>query len=234
MNETLLIGGDPLFADRGDAGRMLAAELEGERGQEPVVVGLARGGVVVAAEVARGLAAPLDIVAVRKVGHPWQPEYGIGAVTPGDGVYVRGPDGLTDEQVATAVEASQAKAVLLDQRLHAEHVPLELGGKTVLLVDDGLATGATMIAAVRWARAARAARVVAAVPVAAAESLELVRAEADEVVCPYALTQFLAVALWYASFPQVDDEEVIRLIDENRKAEGKARSAVETGALASG
>jgi putative phosphoribosyl transferase len=179
----------PLFADRRDAGRALARELEHERDREPVVVGLARGGVVVAAEVARVLEAPLDVVAVRKVGHPWQPEYGIGAVTPGDGVYVRGPDGLTEEQLAAAVEQAKAKAALLDRRLHAEEGPLALEGKTVLVVDDGLATGATMIAALRWAKGAGAARVVAAVPVAAAESLD-----------------------------QVDDVEVVRLLRESRRA----------------
>ena len=201
---------------------MLAGELEHERGSEPVVVGLARGGVEVAAEVARVLVAPLDVVAVRKVGHPWQPEYAIGAVTPGAGVYVRGPDGLTAEDVAAAVTESKAKAALLDRRLHADHHALDLAGKTVLVVDDGLATGATMIAALRWARAAGATRVVAAVPVAAAESLELVRAEADAVVCPYALSSFFAVGVSYASFGQVDDAEVVRLLGASRRARGSA------------
>jgi putative phosphoribosyl transferase len=217
MSEGLLTTGRLLFADRRDAGRALAAELEGERGPELLVVGLARGGVEVAAEVARALAAPLDVVAVRKVGHPWHPEYGIGAVTPGDGVYVRGSDGLAREDVAAAVEAAKAKAALLDVRLHAEHPALDLHDKTVVAVDDGLATGATMIAALRWARASGAARVVAAVPVAAAESLELVRPEADAVVCLHAIELFFAVGLWYESFPQVDDGEVIRLIGESRR-----------------
>lgn len=213
----LLIADAPLFADRAEAGRALAAELERERGPQLVVVGLARGGVGVAAEVARALAAPLDVVAVRKIGHPWQPEYGIGAVTPGDGDYVRGPNGLTDEQLAAAVEETKAKAALLDQRLHAEHPAIDLDGKTVLLVDDGLATGATMVAALRWAKAAGVARVVAALPVAAAGSLELVRREADSVVCLHALSPFFSVGTWYESFAQVDDAEVIRLIGESRR-----------------
>ena len=203
--------------DRREAGGALAAELEGERGPELAVVGLARGGVQVAAEVARALAAPLDVVAVRKIGHPLQPEYGLGAVTPGDGVYVRGPDGLSEEELGAVVEATKAKAALLDQRLHAEEPPLDLRGKTALVVDDGLATGATMIAALRWAGAAGAARVVAAVPVAAAESLALIRAEADEVVCLHALEPFFAVGVWYESFTQVDDAEVVRLVGENRR-----------------
>lgn len=210
----MLMGLDPTFADRQDAGRRLAAALSRERGPELLVIGLARGGVEVAAEVARSLEAPLDAVAVRKIGHPWQPEYGLGAVTPGGGVYVRSANGLTEEELAAAVEETKAKAALLDRRLHAHDPPLEPAGKTVLLVDDGLATGATMIAAVRWAKAAGAARVVAAVPVAAMASLTLLRSEADEVVCLHPRTHFFAVGAWYASFGQVDDDTIIRLLDE--------------------
>jgi len=229
MIEELLIRPAALFADRADAGRALAAELEGEGGPELVVLGLARGGVEVAAEVARALAAPLDVVAVRKIGHPLQPEYGIGAVTPGDGIYVRGPNGLTEEELAAAVEASKAKAAQLDARLHAEHGPLGLAGKTVLLVDDGLATGGTMIAALRWAKTADAARLVAAVPVAAEDSLELVRKEADEVVCLYPLAAFLAVGIWYRSFEQVDDAEVARLLGQNRRDRAALRQGSKAG-----
>ncbi len=212
-----LIAGAPLFRDRREAGEVLAVELEDERGPELVVVGLARGGVQVAAEVARVLAAPLDVVAVRKIGHPLQPEYGIGAVTPDDGTYVRGPDGLTEEELAAAVEETMAKAELLDRRLHAEEPTLDLRGKTAIVVDDGLATGATMIAALRWAKAAGAARVVAGVPVGAAASLALIRAEADDVVCLHALEPFFAVGVWYETFTQVDDAEVVRLVGENRR-----------------
>lgn len=204
----------PLFLDRAEAGRRLGQALEDERGRSPVVVGLARGGVQVAAEVARALEAPLDFVAVRKVRHPWQPEYALGAVTPGDGVYVRASDGLTEAQLAQAVDAAKSEAADLDRRLRATHPRLGLEGKTAILVDDGLATGATMIAAARWAKSTGARRVVAAVPVAAVESAERLRREADEVVALHTPAYFFAVAAWYARFPQVDDREVLDLLDE--------------------
>jgi putative phosphoribosyl transferase len=207
-----------LFADRRHAGRLLARPLEPERGGNAVVVGLARGGVVVAAEVAVALGLPLDVVAVRKVRHPWQPEYAIGAVTPGAGVYVRGPDGLTPDEVQAAVSAARARAAELDARLHEDSAPIELRGRTCILVDDGLATGATMIAAVRWARSLSAARVVAAVPVAALASVSLLEAEADAVVCPHELDPFGAVGLWYESFEQVEDEDVKRLFAASGRA----------------
>jgi len=222
MSHDFVIRAARIFADRVDAAATLAEALEGERSERLVVVGLARGGVEVAAEVARRLEAPLDVVAVRKVGHPWQPEYGIGAVTPGGGVYVRSSDGLSEAEVERAVAAATGEAERLDRRLHADHEALPLEGRTALVVDDGLATGATMIAALRWARARGAARTVAAVPVAATRSLELVRSEADAVVCPYALSHFFAVGEWYASFDQVDDIEVIGLLEENRRAAAAA------------
>jgi putative phosphoribosyl transferase len=204
---------EPLFLDRSDAGRRLGEALEAERGPDSVVVGLARGGVQVAAEVARALEAPLDLVAVRKVKHPWQPEYALGAVTPEGGVYVRGPNGLSPEELARAVAAAKEQALELDLRLHAGHPGLSLERKTVILVDDGLATGATMIAAARWARAARASRVVAAVPVAAEASACQVREEVDELVALATPSRFFAVATWYVRFPQVDDDEVLQLLD---------------------
>ncbi|HXY86391.1 MAG TPA: phosphoribosyltransferase family protein [Gaiellaceae bacterium] len=219
MSEYLLFGAAPLFADRADAGRALAVDLEDERGPELVVVGLARGGVAVAAEVARVVDAPLDVVAVRKVGHPRQPEYALGAVTPGDGVFLRARDRLTDEQLARVIEETKEKAAVLDRKLHAEQPALDLHGKTVVVVDDGLATGATMVAALRWARVGGARRVVAALPVAAAGSLELVRKEADALVCPHPIENFLAVGVWYASFDQIDDDAVIRLLRRSRSAQ---------------
>lgn len=154
-----------MFRDRIDAGRQLAAALGSEERTDTVVVGLARGGVAVAAEVARLLELPLDALAVRKVGHPLQPEYGIGAVTPGPGgTYIRAFDGLTREQAARAVAHAKERADALDRSLHEHHPAKPVAGKTAILVDDGLATGATMRAAVRSVRAGRPARLIVAVP----------------------------------------------------------------------
>ena len=203
---------EALFADRRDAGRALARALADEPFDDAVVVGLARGGVVVAAEVADALELPLDVLAVRKVGHPWQPEYALGAVAPGGGVYVRDPGGLAEAELAAQIERAEARAAELDRTLHAGREPVPLAGRTCLLVDDGLATGATMIAAVRWARSRGAARVVAAVPVAARQSAALLRGEADAVVCPHELADLVAVGLWYRSFGQVGDLEVAALL----------------------
>ena len=206
----------PLFSDRTDAGRQLAASLAHIEG-DAVVIGLARGGVTVAAEVARRLGLPLDALAVRKIGYPSQPEYGIGAVTPGEGgVYLRTDEGLGEAELRAVVVRAWAEADALDRELHVRHDRLDLDGRTAVLVDDGLATGATMIAAVRWARAAGASRVVVAVPVASVQGAQALRAEADEVVCPHEERRFIAVGFWYETFTQVENGEVIGLLDELR------------------
>lgn len=208
-----------LFRDRLDAGRRLAEALDRAGVGDAIVVGLARGGVTVAAEVARRLSLPLDALAVRKIGYPFQPEYGIGAVTPGaGGVYVRTDEGLAEADLDRAVDKAQAKADALDRLLHERQHPLVLRGKTAVLVDDGLATGSTMVAAVRWARSRGADRVIVAVPVGAAESTEALRREADVVVCLHEQRRFGAVGFWYDSFTQVEDAEVIALLDELRGA----------------
>jgi putative phosphoribosyl transferase len=202
----------PLFRDRSEGGRSVAALLPSDLGPQPAVIGLARGGVQVAAEIAAALESDLDVVAVRKVRHPYQPEYALGAVTPGDGVYLRSRDGLTDAQVADAVARAQREARQLDDRLHEAHAPLELSGRTVVLVDDGLATGASMIAAARWARSRRAARAIAAVPVAARQSIEQLLAEVDLLFCPHVRDDLYAVGAWYADFSPVSDDDVVRLL----------------------
>ncbi len=208
----------PLFSDRRQAGRRLAGLLADERAYSPVVVGLARGGVAVAAELAAVLSAPLDVVTVRKVGHPIEPEYAIGAVAPGGVVYLRNSEGLSDDQLALVFEDAVRRADELEAHLHAMLEPIPLAGRTAVLADDGLATGATMIAAARWAWKRGAARVVAAVPVGATASRPLVAPEVDELVILVEEDRFGAVGMYYESFDQLGDEDVLRLLEAARAA----------------
>jgi len=212
----------PHFADREDAGRLLAETLAAGSLDlhDAVVVGLARGGAVPAAAVAEQLGLELDVLAVRKVGYPGHPEYAIGAVTPGGGVYVREAEGLPAELVEAVVADARTRADELDAGLHAADPSLDLSGRTVVLTDDGLATGATMIAAVRWARQAGAARIVVAVPIGPEETVAALAAEVDEVVCPVRPRLFGAVGLWYERFAPVSDAEVVELLRERRGAPG--------------
>ena len=206
-----------LYRDRADAGRELAQLLADAGLGDAVIVGLARGGVAVAAEVARALSLPLDALAVRKIGYPRQPEYGIGAAAPGSGgVYLRTNEGLGEAELRRVVRRAAEAAESLDRALHAAHAPLPVDGKTVVLVDDGLATGATMMAAVHWARVQGASRVVVAVPVGAFQTAEMLRAEADAVVCAHEQQRFGAVGFWYSLFDQLTDEDVIALLEEAR------------------
>lgn len=207
------------YADRREAGRLLGDCLRGARGRWPgelLVLGLPRGGVPVAVEVARALSAPLDVLLVRKVGAPGNPEFAIGAIAEGD-VVVRdaGVGGgawfsgaVFDERAAHERAELQRRAVAY----RGGRAAPALGGRTALLVDDGLATGATMLAAVRAARRAGAARVVVAVPVASPEARVRVGSEADEVIALQEPADFAAVGEWYRRFEQVEDAEVIRLL----------------------
>lgn len=206
-----------MFRDRAQAGRALAGRLRRLAGPGCLVLGLPRGGVPVAAEVAAALGAPLDVLAVRKLGVPGSPEYAMGAIASG-GARVLHEDtlerlGIRREDVA-AVEARERRE--LDRRERAfrgGRPPPDARGKTVVLVDDGLATGATMTAAVRAARAAGAARVVVAVPVGDPEACAGLRLEADEVVCLERPEPFYAVGAAYEDFAQTSDEEVRALLD---------------------
>jgi putative phosphoribosyl transferase len=223
------------FRNRREAGRLLAGELEEidlvvAAGERVVVVGLARGGVEVAAEIAAALNAPLDALAVRKVGHPWQPEYGIGAVAPGGIGFIRSHDGLTEVEVADALEAAQQKSAILDASLHRQFPQLSVDDATCVLADDGLATGGTMVAAVRWARAGGAHRVVVAVPVGAAATVQTLERDedVDSVVCLLTPLDFGAVGVWYEDFHQVSDEDVVELLAASRGG----RPAAEPAAIA--
>ena len=205
-----------LFRDRRDAGQQLAARLEHFRAEHPIVVGLPRGGVPVAFEVARALDAPLDVIVVRKLGVPFQPELGMGAIGE-DGVRVLNDDlvrlaRVTPAEIA-AVEARERREVERRANLYRRGRPMiPLVGRTVIVVDDGIATGGTARAALEVARAHGARRVVLAVPVAPRESVAEMAAIADEVVALETPTPFYAVGEWYADFSQTPDDEVVSLL----------------------
>jgi putative phosphoribosyl transferase len=202
----------PRFSDRRDAGRRLAEALAGERHDDAVVLGLARGGVEVAAEVARALGLPLDAIAVRKVGHPLQPEYALGAVAPDGTAVIRDRAGVPEAHLQALVEDARRRAAELDARLHASRPRLDVAGRRCLLIDDGLATGATMKAAIAFARAGGASRVVVAVPVGSPDTVAELAADADQVICLETPDPLWAIGLWYDRFDQVSDEEVQALL----------------------
>lgn len=220
MNRTLevLTEGAPLFRDRRDAGQALAVELEAYRGTDVLVLGLPRGGVVVAAEVARHLDAELDVVVARKLGSPISPELGIGAVTANGGLFLNDEVirelGVSEPYIAAVTEVQRAEARRREALLRGDRPRPRIAGRTVILVDDGLATGATMRAAVRSVRRATPARLIVAVPVGSPEACATLRGEADEVVCLHEPEAFGAVGMWYRHFEQTDDREVTQLLDQ--------------------
>jgi putative phosphoribosyl transferase len=205
------------FADRADAGRQLAALLTHLRADEPLVLALPRGGVPVAAEVARVLGASLDVLVARKLGAPHQPEFGIGAIAEG-GARVVDDDtvrmlGLTTADLNLIAAREEDELARRVRRYRGNETPLNVAGRTVVLVDDGLATGVTARAAVQALRRADVGRVVLAVPVSAPETAAKLRAEVDELVCVAQPDHFAAVGLWYEEFDQTPDEVVVDLLD---------------------
>jgi predicted phosphoribosyltransferase len=208
----------PLFTDHRDGGRALASVLKRQAMADPIVVGIARAGVEVAAEVARALDVRLDVVVACEIGHPFEPDYTLGAVTPDGSMYVTGPGGLTEEQFAAMIERTRMEAIRIDKRLHAQHPALDLRGKAVLIVADRIAAGATIMAALRWARMAGAARTVACAPLGKAEGVRLLQGEADDVVCAQPLSHFFAAIAEHTRFAELDEDAIRQLISENRQA----------------
>jgi putative phosphoribosyl transferase len=206
-----------IYTDRAAAGRALGAELGHLRASEPLVLGLPRGGVPVAAAVREVIGGDLDILLVRKLGVPWQPELAMGAIGAG-GALVLNRDvlehtGITPQQFAEIEDLERAELARRRTVWRGATTPIPLAGRTVVIVDDGLATGATVVVACRLAREQQPTRIVVAVPVASAEALHRVAAEADEVVCPWVPRSLGGVGTAYADFHQLEDEEVTALLN---------------------
>lgn len=226
-----------LFADRADAGQRLAEALRPLAASDPVVLGLPRGGVPVACRVARELGAALDVIVVRKLGVPHHPELGFGAIGEG-GVRVISEDivrrGRVSEADVAAVERDEGAELLRRARAFRGDRPrIPLAGRTVIIVDDGIATGATALAACEVARAQGASRVVLAVPVAPPEAAERLGGKVDELVCLSTPHGFSAVGEWYRDFGQTPDEEVVSLL-ARAAAPDSTRTTVEVAVEAGG
>jgi predicted phosphoribosyltransferase len=203
------------FKNRVDAGRKLARALASYKGQNAVILALPRGGVPVAAEVASALKAPLDLIMVRKIGAPMQPELAMGAVVDGGSpLIVRNEDiialaGISGPDFKAVCDDELAEIERRRQRYLGNRERIDIAGRTAIVIDDGIATGATTRAALRATRMRRPKKLVLAVPVAPADCLGAMRQEADEVICLEAHEHFGAIGFYYADFRQISDEEVI-------------------------
>jgi putative phosphoribosyl transferase len=212
--------GPRMFTDRRAAGRRLGEALLHHAHTDAIVLGLLRGGVLVAAEVARMLGATLDVWVVRKIGSPFQPELGMGAIAEGPAVFLdRATVRLIGVEARDILEVARREIAEVRRRVErfrAGRPPPELRGRTVILVDDGIAIGGTMRAAIRAVKRHEPARVVVAIPVAAPEIVEALRQEVDEVVCLHQPEPMYAIGLWYEDFRQVRDDEVVRILELDR------------------
>ena len=210
---------DDVFRDRHEAGQVLGETLRGRRAwRDPVVLALPRGGVPVAYEVAKALDAALDILVVRKIGHPRHEEFAIGAIA-GGGISVMNPEAqgylgdVEDAELQRIVARERAELQRREALYRGGQPAVPLAGRDAILVDDGLATGSTMRAAVQALRRMNPARIMVAVPVGARDSCDAMAQIADDVVCVRTPEPFRAVGLWYQDFPQTSDEEVRQLLD---------------------
>jgi predicted phosphoribosyltransferase len=209
-----------LFADRLDAGRRLAAALTAYKGRNPLVLAIPRGAVAMGAEIAQLLQGELDVVLVKKLHAPGSPEFAVGAVDESGWTYVApyAREAGADERYLAREKADE---LALLQRRRAQYTPARApadpAGRIAIVIDDGIATGASMIAALHAVRAKQPAKLVCAVPVAPAESLENIRPYADELVCLETPEGFMAVGQFYRHFDQVEDDEVVALLARHGK-----------------
>ncbi len=208
------------FRNRSEAGKKLAAALASYRHREPVVLALPRGGVPVAAEIASALDAPLDLILVRKIGVPFEPELAMGAVVDGNAsIVVRNDDvirhaGIAEAEFQAVCQAELAEIERRRRRYLGERERAEVAGKTAIVVDDGIATGATIRAALRATRMRNPKHLVLAVPVAPTDSLATLQKEADAVVCLESHEFFGAIGFYYADFRQITDEQVVDILQK--------------------
>jgi putative phosphoribosyl transferase len=220
-----------MFADRKTAGRQLSQRLQYLRHEKPVVLALPRGGVPVGFEIAEGLDAPLDIVLVRKIGVPWQPELALGAVVDGADPQIVINDSLAaelaiDESYIKSETARQLEEIERRRKLYlGDRPPVPLAGRTVIVVDDGIATGSTVRTALRAIRNAGAGKIVLAVPVAPRDALDELRGEVDEIICLSTPSPFIAVGAHYAEFAQLADADVILLLEERHKTMARSEDS---------
>jgi len=211
-----------IFKNRVEAGQKLAETLgKFKDGKDTIILALPRGGVVIGYEVARKLNLPLDIVVPRKIGAPGNPEFAIGAITEtGEGIFEEmaiGAYGITESYLRNEIKKEKAEAERRLKLYRGTRSPLDLKNKTVILVDDGLATGLTMRAAIKTVKKYGAAKIVAAIPVTSPEAAELVKKEVDEIIYLEAPAFFGAVGSFYEEFGQTTDDEVVNLLKQSEK-----------------
>lgn len=209
------------FADRNEAGQLLADEFARRKiGHQGVVLALTRGGVPIGFPIAERLHLPLDVIVARKIGVPWEPELAIGAIAGSVRILDRraiAQLGVEDKEVEAVIAREQAEKTRRERAYREGRTPTPLEDQTVLIVDDGLATGSTMLAAVRYARERKPAKIIVGVPVGSKQACELIYDEADDLICLAVPERFRAVGEWYRDFSQVEDSEVRSLLRENQQ-----------------